>query len=196
VIEEADPKILEAAEKLFKARGFHAVVLADVARESGVALPAVQLDFPDTASLLRKLLDKHSPRQEIELALRQLRTDSPETLVRTAVEKFVTILNAHARFVELAVIDVQVNEGAYLAELFGEIAGEAASFINRLSTMHGTRPISSIMLGRVFASLLIGFIATQQLAPQSARYAMRVYPSKAWIEGLSDIFLYGILAHE
>jgi hypothetical protein len=73
------------------------------------------------------------------------------------------------------------------------MAGDAASFINRLANMPGMRPISSIMLGRAFASLLIGFVATQQMAPRPAQFAMRIFPVQAWVDGITDIFLYGIM---
>lgn len=191
---DADPLILEAAEKLFLTEGYSSVVLADVATESGVALPAILVYFPDTAALLQALLDKHSPRREIFLIIRSLRSaDSPEKLIRDALEKFINLFYHHQRFVELALIDLQVNEGDYLSKLFAELAAEAAGFINRLSTLRGTRPVSPIILGRAFASLLFGFMATQAFAPPAARHAMRVYPTKAWVDGLADIFLYGIV---
>ena len=53
---EADPRILDAAEKLFRLRGYHAVMLSDIATEAGVALPAVQSHFPDKDSVLEALL--------------------------------------------------------------------------------------------------------------------------------------------
>lgn len=190
---EADPRILIAAEKLIKTRGYHAILLADVATEAGVPLPAVQSHYPDKEALLEALLEKYSPKQDIQDALRQLRMDNPEELVRQAIHRLIEIFNAHQNFANLALIDVQVNGGKYLALLFKDLAAEAASFINRLSNLPGTRPISSIMLGRAFASLLLGFIATQQLAPEGAQFAMRVYPTKTWVDGITEIFLHGVL---
>lgn len=193
---EPNPVILETAERLFKTLGYNSVLMADIATEAKIALPAVQTHFHDKKDILIALLDKRSPRDAIRSALRQLRTDTPENMVRDAISRMVEVFNDHTAFVDLIILDIQVNEGGYLTLLFNELAGEAASFINRLSTMPGTRPISSIMLGRAFASLIAGFVATQHIAPRSAQFAMRIFPPKAWVEGVADIFLYGILESE
>lgn len=190
---EADPQILVAAEKLFTARGYHAVMMADVAREANIALPAVQTHFADKASLLAALMDQYSPQQELRTALLQLSSDTPQDMLRGAMQRFIEIFGARANFAKLAIIDIQVNQGAYIEAMFRDIASDAASFINRLSTMPGVRPVSSIMLARTLAALVIGFVVTQQLAPENAQFTMRVMPTKAWVDGISDILLHGIL---
>ena len=190
---EADPRILDAAEKLFRLRGYHAVMLSDIATEAGVALPAVQSHFPDKDSVLEALLQQYDPSDRIRVALNTLHSNNAEELVREAVRELIAIFNEHVRFANLVMIDIQVNDGMYISSLFSSLASEAAGFINRLSNMPDTRPISSVMLGRAFASILIGFVATQQMAPQGAQFAMRIFPEKAWVDGITDIFLYGIL---
>jgi AcrR family transcriptional regulator len=193
---DADPRILDAAERLFRTRGYHSVELADIATESQVALPAVQSYFPDKASILEALLDLHSPRREIRHALTLLHSNSAESMVRETLARVAHIFEQNTSFVHLMVIDMQVNEGAYLETLFNDLAGEAAGFVNRLSAMPGVKPMSSIMLGRALAAVIIGFIATQYLAPQTIQYAMHIYPQKAWIDSVTDILLHGILKSE
>lgn len=189
----ADPAMLEAATRLFLQKGYYAIELAEIASEAGVALPALQSHFPDKASLFKALLDQHNPGEAIQKAFRSIRSDNAEDMIREAIANLVSVFDAHPRFVPLAAIDIQVNNGAYIHRMFGNVAGESASFINRLSAMPDVRPLSSIMLARTFASLLIGYIATQHLAPDSTQFALRSYPQRAWIEGMTDIFLNGIL---
>jgi hypothetical protein len=86
-----------------------------------------------------------------------------------------------------------VNQGAYLTALFEDLIGDAAGFVNYLSTLPGVRPIPTMILGRALASLLIGFLTSQQLAPESVQRALRLFPQKAWVEGLTDLILNGIL---
>ena len=193
---EADPKILDVAERLLKERGFHAIVMADIAEEAGVALPAVQSHFADKDAIMQALLEKHSPKAEMLAALRQIRSNSAEDMVRDAMRLLIKIFNNHTSFAELAIIDVQVNDGAFITKFFSELTGEGASFVMRLSTMPGVRPVSSVMLGRAFASILVGFMATQHVAPQMVQFAMRMFPQDAWVDGMADIFLYGILEPE
>ena len=193
---QADPKILDVAERLLKERGYHSIVLADIAEAAGVALPAVQSHYADKDAVMQALLEKHSPKDEMRQALRQISSGSAEDMVRDAMRLFIQIFSEHDRFAELAIIDMQVNEGAYIAQIFSDLTSEGASFVTRLSAMPGTRPISSIMLGRAFASMLVGFMATQYAAPQMVQFAMRMFPQAAWVDGMADIFLYGILESE
>lgn len=193
---EADPKILDVAERLLRERGYHSIVMADIANEAGVALPAVQSHFADKDAIMQALLEKHSPKAEMLQALRQIRSSSAEDMVRDAMRLLIKIFNNHTSFAELAIIDVQVNDGAFITKFFSELTGEGASFVTRLAGMPGTRPVSSIMLGRAFASMLVGFMATQHVAPQMVQFAMRMFPQDAWVDGMADIFLYGILEPE
>lgn len=190
---EADPKILEAAQRLFRQKGYHAVVLADIATEAEVALPAVQTHYPHKEAVLQALLQQHDPRQKISRALSQLRGDNAEEAMRGAIEQLLIIFDEHDEFASLLLMDAYINNGQYLEAMLADLASESASFINRLSTMPGIRPISTVMLGRMLSSVLIGFIATQQLAPTDTRFAMRIFPRKAWVDGLSDMLLHGIL---
>jgi len=193
---QADPKILDVAERLIKERGYHSVVMADIANEAGVALPAVQSHYADKEAIMTALLEKHSPKSEMLQALSQIRSGSAEEMVRDAMRLMIETFNQHNAFAELAVIDMQVNEGAFIAQFFSDLTGQGASFVMRLSAMPGMRPISSIMLGRAFASMLVGFMATQHVAPSMVQFAMRMFPQDAWVDGMADIFLYGILEPE
>lgn len=193
---KADPKILIAAEKLFKTRGYQAVLMADIAAEAKIALPAVQSHYHDKEDILYALLEKHSPREALQQALSELNHDTPEELVRDAIRRMLDVFEKHADFADLAILDLQVNNSNFTTALFSELAGGAAGFVNRLANMPGTRPISTIMLGRAFASLLIGFVATQYFAPRPAQFAMRIFPQRAWVDGVADVFLYGILESE
>lgn len=188
--------ILESAEKLFKQRGYYDVTLEDVAADANLPLPGLQKQYADKQDILYALLERHSPRQLLKKTLYQLKGDSAETLAREAFWQLIAVMEEHPIFMEYALLDVQVNNASYLTGLMTELAGEMVGFINRLSKMPEMRPISSVMLGRAFASLLIGFVATEQFAPRSARFAMRMFPQKAWVQGMVDIFLYGILESE
>jgi len=191
-----EPLILDAAERLFKTRGYHPVLMAEIATESKVPLPAILAHYNDKGEVLEALLERSSPREALQKALRDLKYDTLEDMVRGVVVRLMDVLNDHTAFMDLVIIDLQVNNGTYMAALFSELAGDAASFINRMANMQGARPLSTIMLGRAFASMMIGFVVTQHLAPRPAQFAMRIFPQKAWVEGIADIFLYGIMESE
>lgn len=192
----AESRILDAAEQLFKSQGYHAVLLADIATSARVPLPALQTHYHDKKDILNALLDRSSPREEIRSVLTQISYDTPEDMVRNMIRQLLSVFDQHSGFMDLMIIDVQINDGNYMSALFSELAGSAASFINRLANLPGTRPISAVMLGRALASILIGFVVTQHLAPRPAKFAMRIFPEKAWVEGVADILLYGILETE
>lgn len=189
----ADPKILTAAEQLFLSKGFHQVLLSEVATASGVALPAVQMHFSNTTLLLLGLLKYRDPREDFRQALRQLHGATPEEIIRNAIEGLIIVSDQHQAFTRLLMMEVYANNGDYMTEFLQDLMGDAASFINRLSTMSGVRPISTIMMGRALAALLTGFMTTQQLAPPEAQFALKIFPQKAWVDGMTDILLHGIL---
>ncbi|NJL93163.1 MAG: TetR/AcrR family transcriptional regulator [Anaerolineae bacterium] len=193
---DAHAAILDTAERLFKEQGYHAVLLADIATQAKVPLPALQTHFHDKSDILNALLERRAPRDALRTALRQINKDSAEEMVRAAIREILQIFSAHADFLDLAILDVQVNNSNYVTALFSELAGDAAGFITRLANMPNMRPISTIMLARALASMLIGFAVTQYIAPRPAQYAMRIFPQRAWIEGMADILLYGIVESE
>lgn len=192
---EVDPKILESALTLFKERGYYNTELSDIATRAEIPLPAVQSHFAEKDALLKALLTYYTPKSELQIALSQIRTDTGAGMVRDAMRRTLNILNDTPEFLDLAMIDVQVNGGSYISKLFGALTSEGVSFITRLSAMPNMRPVSSIMLGRAFVSLIIGFAMSERMAPEGAQFAMRVVPEEAWIDGMSDILLYGIM-HE
>lgn len=193
---KAEAKILQAAEKLFRTRGYPAVTLADIATEAGIPIPALQSHYANPRALLFALLDQHSPYEALETALEGIRSDTAEGMIREGVGRLIHVFFEHLPFAHLAIIDLQVNNGAYTTELFNNLASLMIGYVNRLSNMPDVRPISSIMLGRVLASLLVGFVVTQQLAPEQAQLSMRIFPQQAWIDGITDIFLRGILEEQ
>jgi AcrR family transcriptional regulator len=190
---DPDPAILQAAEQLFRHKGYQTVLLAEVAQQSGVALPAVMLHYPDKGALLEALLVKYDPRSELKQAFKHFRGGSPHTIVRGIVEQLLTLFDEQGAFAGLAILDIQVNEGRYMAALLQDVMSDAASFITRFATLPGVRPISSVLLGRVLAAYCLGFMATQLLAPESAKNTLRLFPRQVWVENLTQILLYGIL---
>ncbi len=192
---QADPKILQAAEKLLHERGYHGVVLADVAQAAGVALPAVQSHYATMDAIFEALWEVHVPRDELRTVLSSIRGDNTASMVRQAIEGLVAVFDSHRSFSALIIIDFQVYDGRYFNRLFSNVASDSAAFITRLATMPGIRPLSTIMLGRVFVSLIVGFVVTQHMAPEAAQLSMRIFPQSAWVDGMTEIFLHGILAH-
>jgi hypothetical protein len=39
----------------------------------------------------------------------------------------------------------------------------------------------------------MGFLASERIAPGAARFAMRLFPQRAWLDGMVDLLLYGVL---
>ena len=42
-------------------------------------------------------------------------------------------------------------------------------------------------------AMLLGFVASEQAMPKLARVAMRLFPQRAWVDGVVDLMLYGVL---
>lgn len=190
---EPDPAILQSAEKLFRAKGYESVLLAEVASDAAIALPAVLVHYPDKQALLHALLAKYDPSSDIKIVFKQFQGGTPQAMIQHVVAALLQAFDLHSPFAYFALMDTQVNEGRYLNALIQDLASDAAAFITRLATMPGVRPISTIILGRALAAYCIGFVSTQLLAPDPVKRSLRAFPPRIWVEEMTHIILYGII---
>ena len=108
-------------------------------------------------------------------------------------EAMVKAVEAHSEFIELAAIDMQVNNGAYVSGLTTQIVPKALGLLKRLKATGELRPVADPILARTLVSLFMGFIISERAMPQVARMAMRMFGQRAWLDGMVDLLLFGVL---
>jgi AcrR family transcriptional regulator len=189
----AQSDLLAAALDVFRTQGYAGTTLEQIAAEAHLDVGAVRAQYADKGSLFAALLASYSPLRDLEAALDGVQGDTADDLLRDAMRRLIRAIQDNKRFLELAALDVQANNGAFLASLSTKLFPRATVFLERLKATGQLRPVSDVILSRALVAMLMGFVLSEQAMPQVARVAMRMFPQRAWIDGMVDLMLYGIL---
>lgn len=189
----SQPDLLTAALDVFRTQGYAGTTLEQIAEEARLDIGAVRAQYADKSSVFSALLNTYSPLRDLETALDAVQGSTADDILRDAMRRIIRAIQDNQRFMELAALDVQANNGAFLASLSTKLFPRAAALLERLKATGQLRPVPDVILSRALIAMLIGFVLSEQAMPQVARMAMRMFPQRAWIDGMVDLMLYGIL---
>lgn len=192
-VNDTQRQILAAARQVFRQYGYPDANLDTIAAQAGLSSDEVMSLYPDKEQVLNALLKSFSPLPDLEAALDTAQGESAEDLLRDAFHRLIKAAHKNQDFFDLALIDAQVSGGSFLNTLNMRLFPKANELLNRLKTAGGLRPISDLILGRAVVSMLMGYLLSERVTPQIARVAIKVIPEKAWLDGVIDILLYGIV---
>jgi AcrR family transcriptional regulator len=185
--------LFAAALTVLRKEGYGAFTFARVADEAKIDIAAIQAQFPDKSALYAALIAAYNPSKALHAALDDVTGDTAEDIIRDAMHRLIDVISRHEDFIDLAAIDVQTHNGASLLGMSVQLAPKLLSLLNRLKKTGEIRPVSDLILARTIASMLMGFVVSEQAMPKVARMAMRLFPQRAWLDGMIDLMLYGIL---
>ncbi len=189
--------ILDAAEGLILAQGYHATSMRQIATEAGIAVGGIYNHFENKAAIFAALLERHQPYSHIAARLSELPDDATvEATVEQAARIVTRALLQDPVFIPLVMIDIQEFHGDTLAHLVNEVAPAFLAFMQRLvATGRIRQDIPPAILVRTFASLVV-FYALSEIVLAQQDLALFNWPSRQemdWVGGMVDIFLHGVL---
>ena len=185
--------LLKAALDVFAEQGYAATTLDQIAQSAKVDLTVIQSQFSDKDALLSALFTEYSPLDAMLSALDAVEGDSAEDIIRDTMRRLVGVFNDHQEFLDLAAIDIQANGGAFMSQLSTRILPKALSLFTRLKGTKQLRPVSDAILGRTLIAMLMGFVISEKAMPKALRVTMRLFPQRAWLDGMVDLLLFGVL---
>ncbi len=185
--------LMAAAFDVFRKQGYASATLEDVARTARVEPATVRAQYPDKSSLFGALLAAYSPVKEMDAALESVEGDTADEILRDAMRRLVRVIEDNRAFLDLALIDAEVNNGAAIAGLGMRLFPKAAALFHRLKGTKQLRPVSDVILARTLVAMLMGFVISELAMPQLVRMAARLLPQRAWLDGMVDLMLYGVL---
>ncbi len=185
--------MLQAALDVFRTQGYAELTPETVARRANLLLGEVQAQFPDKNNLFAGLIAANSPAKDLEAALDSVEGETAEDILRDAMRRLIRVVTDNQAFVDLAAVDVAHNDGASLVGLGLKLVPKALGLMKRLRDTGQLRPVSDAILARTLAAMLLGFVMSEQAMPKIARVAMRLFPQRAWVDGMVDLMLYGVL---
>jgi len=193
--EQTRAEILSAARRLFLSQGFNGTSMRAIAQAAGGrAVAGLYNHFPTKEAIFKALIEEQNPYGELFAILEDElgRATTAPDYVRGALASVLHMLPRHYDFVQLAQIDMREFEGRNLGSLLQEQAlPRALGVLHRVQTLPGLKPIDPIVLLRLMASLVLGFIITDQLAPHTIFGA---YARAEWVELVADALLGGLAA--
>src|SRR5947208_1447380 len=98
-------------------------------------------------------------------------------------------LNSRLMAAALEVFRTQGYNGTTLER----VAQQSKTSLDQLKATGQLRPVSDLILARTIVSLIMGFVLSDKAMPEVARMALRLFPQRAWLDGASDLLLFGIL---
>lgn len=189
--------ILEAAHALFLENGYGGTSMRQIAEAAGgIAVGGIYNHFSSKEDIFKQLMADCSPMPALTVALSEAGGESGPEILANALRRTVMIANQNIDFIQLAYIDVQKFESAYMAELIAEFFPALTAFAARVQAAGGLRPgIDPMVITRVFSSLLMGFALTERIAFVDGRPRSPQLPNKPpeeWLDALVDVYLNGV----
>ncbi len=177
-------RLLEAAEKLFAARGFDATSVRDITAEAGCNVAAVNYHFGGKVSLYRELFRRRlGAMRELRIAsIRRARVragarPSLETLLQAFTRAFLEPHLDHSggrRLMQLfsrELLDPHLRPGTFQREMIAPVqralGGAIRSACSGLDERAARRCVLSVMA-------LLGQVVQMRAAPSAARETLRV----------------------
>ncbi len=184
---------LPAESALVLFAGQPTVTLDSIARALNLDSTLLTARYADVGAWLAALLRAQSPKADFDLALRAVSGETADELLRDAMRRLIGTAQRHSAYFELALIEADRYQGGTLATFAAGLLPQANGVFDRIKATGQLRPLPDWMIARAIVSLFIGFIASERAMPQVVRTASRLLPQRAWIDGITDIMLYGLL---
>ncbi|GAB4407876.1 MAG: hypothetical protein Kow00106_00820 [Anaerolineae bacterium] len=192
--DQARAAILDAARHLFVTRGYHGTSMRAIAQAAGGrSVAGLYNHFATKEAIFVALIAERNPYNVLfgvlEDALAGALTLAD--FVHTALREVLRILPQYYDFLQLAQIDLREFGGKNIAHLLRHSAfPRLLDLLHRVQTLPDAAQLDSLVWIRTLASLVLGFLVTEQLAPAGLFGDLN---TDEWAERLADIVLYGFL---
>jgi TetR/AcrR family fatty acid metabolism transcriptional regulator len=184
-------QILDAATRVFAAKGFHPTTIRDVAREAGLADGTIYIYFENKPALLLGIMDRMmtSARQNVDPS--QLAGMNPQQFIRTFIQHPLTVFEAsNFELFKVVVSEILVNQDMrerYYQQLLAPTISMGAQFFRQWAGHHGMDPIHTKLLMHAVSSIVIGLIVQRIMGDTTLEAEWDQLP-----EYLSDLLSHGI----
>lgn len=182
--------IVQAAHELIIEQGFHGTSMRQIAKKAGIALGGIYNHFSGKEDIFKAVVFDYHPYHELMPALFAAEGETVEALFRQAVNNLIPILKERQDIFNLMFTEMVEFNGRHVPELFEQVFPSMLAFIQKLGQAEGRlREISPPNLVRAFASLMLGYLLTEQLLAAEFPAAA----NSTALEDFTEIYLHGIL---
>lgn len=188
-------QILDAATKLFAAKGFHPTTIKDVAREAGLADGTIYIYFPNKPALLLGIMDRLTAAARQNVDLSQLTTMDLQQLVRAFVQYPLTVFEAgNFELFRVIVAEIMVNQELrerYYQQLFEPMTSMAEQYFAQWAEQNSVAPVHTKLLMHTISSIVLGLIMQRIMGDTTLEVAWDQLP-----DYVSDLLSNGIRSNQ
>lgn len=194
--DQARHEILEAAMRLFISQGYNGTSMRAIAQEAGNrAVAGLYNHFPTKQAIFEALIEEYNPYQELIDTLASGHGDTAAEYMHNALTSVMVMMTKHTSFLHLVQIDLREFEGRTVAHVFrNNVLPQIFPLIVQLKSLPGLKPIEEPVLMRLFASLVIGFITTEQLVAAQTLPIFEGFSREEFASRIANAAIYGIAA--
>jgi AcrR family transcriptional regulator len=176
-------RILDAAQKLFAARGYAATTTKSIAEAADVATGLVFYHFPSKQRLLEELLEERSFAPEMQAILKVAGDACPRETLLLVARRFVALFTEHRDILRI-VIQTSVTGGEPPVDFDRGIRGEIDALAGYLVDAVGEHRLNHARAAALARALLSTLVASITILPVEGDL-------DTWIVDLVDVLLDG-----
>ena len=192
--DQARLDILKAARRLFISHGYHGTSMRAIARAAGDrAVAGIYNHFPNKEAIFHALIEELNPYDELLAVLEDSLDgiDNAPDYVRTALSTTLRIMPRHIEFLQIAQIDMREFGAATISGVIKhKVFPRIFPIMARIQSLPGMKPLEQVVWMRTMASIVIGYVITEQLSPVTI---FGQFSHEEWADSLADVLLYGMI---
>jgi AcrR family transcriptional regulator len=190
---ETKQRILKAAQHLFARHGYDGTTTRDLAQSAGVAEGTLFRHFSNKKAILVEVATQGWVEILTDL-LTELSEMSSYKAVREVMQKRLHLLHENPDLIRVCLMETQFHPDLHehiQSEVLDKMISVAEAFFQTAVDRGIYRPINPKVVARVFLGMFMvsGFSEATLLGPQLSPQGLH-----EMAEGISDIFLHGVLA--
>lgn len=184
-------QILDAAARVFAAKGFHPTTIRDIAKEAGIADGTVYIYFDSKTAVLLGIFDRMTEAARRTVDTSALAGMDLRSFIKAYMYHPLTIFQAD-NFALFRVImsEIMVNEEVrdlYYHKILEPTIALAESQLNQWAEQHGMEPAQTALLLHTLSSMVLGLIVQRIMGDTTLAAHWDTMP-----DVLADLFVDGI----
>lgn len=184
-------QILDAATRVFAAKGFHPTTIKDVAREAGLADGTIYIYFENKPALLLGIMDRLTSAALQNVDITSLATMDLPQFIRMYIQHPLTVFeSSNFELFKVVVSEILVNQEMrerYYQQVLAPTNNLGEQFFRQWAEQHDLDPLHTKLLMHAISSMIIGLIVQRIMGDTTLEAEWEHLPAY-----LSELLFHGI----
>ena len=190
--DQARAEILTAAKRLFLSQGYGSTSMRNIAEAAGKrAVGGIYNHFEGKQAIFEALIAERNPFEEIMNLVASGEGDTASAYITSIIKEVIPLIERNYEFLELVQIDLREFQGENVKRFTqNNVLPTALVIIQRIQTLPGFKPHEPIVLLRMMASTVMGYVLSKRIMPPAI---VGQLTEDEWIASYLDMVLNGIV---